>query len=372
MRASAALRVLPLVSLALLTLPATAATTPSGTAVAVIQATNVTGTGGARVLQVEAPVFTGDRVNTSALGEAQLKFRDDTRLVVGPSSSLLIDKFVFSNENTARSVTINAVRGSFRFITGSSPKNAYVIRTPTATIGLRGTRFDFSVGTHGETRLALYEGGLRFCDRKGNCVELTGRCDVVAAAPNRPIEQFDGFQKDAVLKADFPYFNKQDGLRGDFRINKGSCNAVPAPPSIGTVAPPPPPVEEPDCDYGHKGKHHQHHSFDRNGRPGHGGKNFHGDKSFHGDAARIDDRGMRPGRNGPTNAPNGNQSRGEGKGNAPGEGGPNGGAHNNGPAGGSGGNNGAGAPGAGNGNHNGNWSGDGGMGRGGRGFGNRR
>jgi hypothetical protein len=45
---------------------------------------------------------------------------------------------VFSDSDTARNISINAVRGAFRFITGKSPKDAYSITTPTATIGVRG------------------------------------------------------------------------------------------------------------------------------------------------------------------------------------------------------------------------------------------
>ena len=51
---------------------------------------------------------------------------------------MIIAAFVFNNDDTARQVSINAVRGAFRFITGKSSKDAYSITTPTATIGVRG------------------------------------------------------------------------------------------------------------------------------------------------------------------------------------------------------------------------------------------
>lgn len=234
-----------------------AATSPSGTAVAVIQATDVIGSTGQRVLKPEAPIFMGDRVNTDTIGEAQIRFRDNTRLVVGPNSSLLIDKFVFSDETTARSVTVNAVRGTFRFITGSSPSSAYLIRTPTATIGLRGTYFDFSVGELGETRLALYGGGVRFCDLRQRCIELAGRCDVVVAMPGEGIRRVQSAsEKAGVIEASFPYLRSQWRLNADFRVDTGSCAAaavnhaglMPAP------TPPAPPHCPPGKDYGH-GKH---------------------------------------------------------------------------------------------------------------------
>jgi hypothetical protein len=51
---------------------------------------------------------------------------------------MIIDAFVFADDNTARNISINAVKGAFRFITGKSPKDVYSITTPTATIGVRG------------------------------------------------------------------------------------------------------------------------------------------------------------------------------------------------------------------------------------------
>ena len=110
---------------------------PSGIVIAVVQQSEADGQTGRRTLAQEAPVFSGDRIITGPSGEAQVRFRDDTKLVVGPNSMMVIDAFIFSGD-TAREISINAVRGAFRFITGNSPKDAYSITTPTATIGVRG------------------------------------------------------------------------------------------------------------------------------------------------------------------------------------------------------------------------------------------
>lgn len=110
---------------------------PSGTVIAVVQQSEAVGETGKRVLMAEAPVFSGDQILTGPIGEAQVKFRDNTKLVVGPNSKMVIDAFVFEGD-TARKISINAVRGAFRFISGRSPKDAYSITTPTATIGVRG------------------------------------------------------------------------------------------------------------------------------------------------------------------------------------------------------------------------------------------
>jgi hypothetical protein len=111
---------------------------PSGVVLAVVQQSEADGETGRRILVTEGPVFAGDKVITGPSGEAQVRFRDNTKLVIGPNSVMVIDAFVFEDNDTARKINISAVRGAFRFISGSSPKDAYTITTPTATIGVRG------------------------------------------------------------------------------------------------------------------------------------------------------------------------------------------------------------------------------------------
>ena len=125
-----------MVSLAIVALP-TEAAGPSGIVIAVVQATEADGQTGKRVLVQSGPVYSGDHITTGPNGQAQVKFRDNTKLIVGPNSMMVIDAFIFEGD-TARKININAVRGAFRFITGKSPKDAYTITTPTATIGVRG------------------------------------------------------------------------------------------------------------------------------------------------------------------------------------------------------------------------------------------
>ena len=121
--------------LAPLTAPAVA--DPSGIVIAVVQATEADGQTGKRLVTQNGPVYSGDHITTGPGGQAQIRFRDNTKLVVGPDSMMVIDAFIFEGD-TARKISINAVRGAFRFIAGKSPKDAYSITTPTATIGVRG------------------------------------------------------------------------------------------------------------------------------------------------------------------------------------------------------------------------------------------
>jgi hypothetical protein len=111
---------------------------PDGFVVAAIQKAVKDAKTGAIVLGPASPIYSGDRIVTDDIGNAQIKFRDDTKLVVGPNSALVIDAFIFNKDDTARQVSISAIKGAFRFISGKSPKDVYRITTPTATIGIRG------------------------------------------------------------------------------------------------------------------------------------------------------------------------------------------------------------------------------------------
>ena len=111
---------------------------PSGSAIRVDPAVNASGITGSRLLVLEGAVFMGDEIVAQPHGLAQIRFIDNTRIVIGPNSRLRIDTFIFNPDYTAKNVTITAVKGVFRFISGNSPEGAYRIRTPTMTIGVRG------------------------------------------------------------------------------------------------------------------------------------------------------------------------------------------------------------------------------------------
>ena len=84
-------------------------------------------------------------VRTGIDSAVRLVLADSTNLSLGPGASLKLDRTVFNDEHTYRDVAIRLTTGTFRFVTGHSEKAAYKITTPLATIGVRGTKFDFAV-----------------------------------------------------------------------------------------------------------------------------------------------------------------------------------------------------------------------------------
>jgi hypothetical protein len=133
---------------------------------------------GSRALSAGSDVFEGDTV-TVGDGNAQLLLDDGTKLVVGPSSRLQLQAYLRRNTSTASKISVKALRGTFRFITGNSPKSAYNINTSNATIGIRGTGFDFTVKDR--TLIAVLKGAVRVRGRNGQAVNTQSGCGVAEA-----------------------------------------------------------------------------------------------------------------------------------------------------------------------------------------------
>lgn len=187
--------------------------------------TSVTGAGGP--LEIKSPVYRDERITTSQSGLGEFTFRDGTKFAVGGSSSVVIDRFVFDDSNTFNQLTLNAARGSFRWISGKSKSQAYEIVTPAGTIGVRGTRLDIFVGAGGLTSVVLLEGAAQFCGANG-CQELRRRCDVVVASPGGTVSdpaRVDRtiFQEVGTNNA-FPFLSGRQRLtRGFYGFASGSC-----------------------------------------------------------------------------------------------------------------------------------------------------
>lgn len=173
---------------------------------------------GDRVLIAGSGISVGETLVTGPRGQVQIIFADNTHMVVGPNSSLRIEAYLMRNNGTAEKLAVNALAGSFRFITGRSPKPAYQINTPTAAIAVRGTKFDILV-TRAETRVMLYEGALQLCSRGSDCEQVTKRCEI-GSSSSRQADLFTrNDPKRPPLAEGFYYARFQTPLMGGFRVS---------------------------------------------------------------------------------------------------------------------------------------------------------
>ncbi len=91
------------------------------------------------LLGVGVTIVGDERVITNKDGRAQLLFLDHSALTIGPNSDLILDKFVYDPDAGVGELAFSAVKGVFRLVGGKiSKKTPVTIKTPTATIGIRG------------------------------------------------------------------------------------------------------------------------------------------------------------------------------------------------------------------------------------------
>ncbi|MDJ1157013.1 FecR domain-containing protein [Chelatococcus sp. SYSU_G07232] len=144
-----------------------------------------------RQIAVGDDLYTEEVVRTGAASAARLLFLDETSLSMGAAASVKLDRFVYNPDRSATTVVVDATRGAFRWISGASDPRAYRIRTPLATIGVRGTVFDFLV-ERARLTVVLQDGRIAICPHGRRCVTVEQPGEVVyvtrsgGATPPRP------------------------------------------------------------------------------------------------------------------------------------------------------------------------------------------
>lgn len=208
-----------------------------GTAVGVDRNAILQAANSERVLVVGDDLAIGDRVVTDGKGLVQIQFSDNTRLVVGPNSSLVIEDYLLREDGSAGNFVVSALTGTFRFATGIGAKEKYRIQVPTGTIGIRGTKFDFQVSGTTASVLA-YEGEVHICTRGAACATLSTHCDIGQLEPDESFVVDTKREKRSArkLKETFPLAASQSGLFEPFRISgaSGCLGSEPAT-AIGSI-----------------------------------------------------------------------------------------------------------------------------------------
>ncbi len=95
-----------------------------------------------RTLRARAEVSQGDLVRTGKDGRAQLRFSDGGLVSLQPDTEFRIDEYQFAGDHQRALFTL--LRGALRTATGAVGKrnrDDYRLRTPTATVGIRGTEY---------------------------------------------------------------------------------------------------------------------------------------------------------------------------------------------------------------------------------------
>ncbi len=94
------------------------------------------------------PLMTADAITTASNGAIGLRFVDETTIALGPDSQMTLQEYVFAPEQSKFAFVVSIFKGSASYVSGLiaklSPESTRIV-TPSASIGVRGTKFAIEV-----------------------------------------------------------------------------------------------------------------------------------------------------------------------------------------------------------------------------------
>ncbi|WP_340109142.1 FecR family protein [Pikeienuella sp. HZG-20] len=112
-----------------------------------------------RPLLTGEAVFSDDDIVSGPDGLGFAMFHDQTTLTIAPNSRIRLDKYVYDPASERGEIGVSLLRGAVRMIGGRVTKTAdATIRTPTATIGIRGGAATVESFDDGGARVTLIGG----------------------------------------------------------------------------------------------------------------------------------------------------------------------------------------------------------------------
>lgn len=106
-------------------------------------ATITTGTNKVKAA-VGTGVFQGSQIQTDAASSLGVTFKDNTIMSFGPDTRLTVDEYVYNPNQGKVKFGSKLAKGTLNYVSGAIAKmnpEAVAVKTPTGTIGVRGTQF---------------------------------------------------------------------------------------------------------------------------------------------------------------------------------------------------------------------------------------
>jgi hypothetical protein len=94
-------------------------------------------------------VFESDSLRTGSNGTIGVTLKDDTRVSLGPSSEVRVDRFAYASADGSLGLVLKIVRGVTAYVSGRIAKlapDSVRLETPSAIVGVRGTRLVIRAG----------------------------------------------------------------------------------------------------------------------------------------------------------------------------------------------------------------------------------
>jgi hypothetical protein len=92
--------------------------------------------------QVGQDVYTADALRTGGDGRIGVTLKDDTRISLGPSSEVRLERFNYATADGGLGLVLTFVRGVAAYVSGRIAKlspDSIRLETPAAIVGVRGT-----------------------------------------------------------------------------------------------------------------------------------------------------------------------------------------------------------------------------------------
>ncbi len=95
------------------------------------------------------PVFKGDILQSSANGSVGVVLADETTFSMAENGRMVLDEMVYDPSTQEGNISMSVLQGVFTFVSGQVAKvdpDAMSLKTPVATIGIRGTQVGVNLG----------------------------------------------------------------------------------------------------------------------------------------------------------------------------------------------------------------------------------
>jgi len=127
------------------------------------------------------PIEEKDIITTKVHSNAQVIFSDGTAVSVGSNSKFNIQEYLYDEQSSKVNFKASVTEGAFKAVSGRIGKispDMFKLKTKTATIGIRGTRFLGIIPKDGPDTIACTSGVITVAPLKG----------VDGAPPPKPVE----------------------------------------------------------------------------------------------------------------------------------------------------------------------------------------
>ncbi len=161
--------------------------------------------GAVKPLKAQSEVESGDTLATAAGAWALVRFIDNSELTLKPGTTVVVDQFTFDGDRPEGDRAVfTLVKGGLRSLTGilgKRNKDKFAMKTPSATIGIRGTTFfleyltgkgdaEPSPGLEPGLHVHVSAGGISIVNEAGQFQYDPGQFGFIKNSGTRPVKMF--------------------------------------------------------------------------------------------------------------------------------------------------------------------------------------